>query len=342
MRKRYTEPKRYTIGPDMSEERYNAAILAIADWFSESRDTKEPASLARQAFQCCLDGLTQDGKPWFGAANATLAARVKIMCRYDILAMKPLRKANEKQRAKKEREKDQTAARRKAKQVDKLIPEELRKETAKATRYGDNPHVFLSSAEQQVWQTLHDAYTTQFPELVTVNASAELNQLCDLHVLSDRYRMLLLKGDAVDPAKIAQGVENMAGLKKALGIHPEQLAKRTKSKTDASIGAAAARLASMPNYRELRLKYFAEEMLMAFQMCATPNADGSGYQMDDVGLYGLTRSRPTQCPKCGQRQFAGISIDEIEAWLVEKGWLVPMAAAVIEVPETGLVSASGS
>jgi hypothetical protein len=204
----------------------------------------------------------------------------------------------------------------------------LRKENAKAARYGDNPHVFLSSEEQRAWTTLHDAYVGQFPELATINASAELNLLCDLHILSDRYRMMLLKGDVVDPAKVAQSVENLAGLKRGLGVHPDQLAKRTKSKADASIGAAAARLASMPNYRELRLKYWAEELLTLYQMFSSPRADGSGFQIDEVGLYGLTRSRPCSCPRCGQRVFAGLSIDEIEAYLIEKGHLIPLDVEV--------------
>jgi hypothetical protein len=229
MRKRFTEPKRYSVGADISEERYNAAVLAIADWFSESRDTKEPALLAKQAVQRCLDGLTADGKPWFGASSATLTARVKIMCRFDLDTMKPLRKASEKQRVKKEKERDRLAKRRKDAQTDTMIPEEVRKGNAKATTYGENPHVFLSSEEQKNWQALHDAYTKQFPELDSVNAEAELKILCDLHILSDRYRMLLLKGDAVDPDKVAQGVENMAGLKKALGVHPDQRRRMPRS-----------------------------------------------------------------------------------------------------------------
>ena len=313
-------PKKYTLGTDISEERYNEVLLKLVDWLSESRKTKEPAVLARQLIQECLDGETKDGRPWHSAASATLEARIRAKCRFDIETMQPLRTASEKNKAKKDRERARKAIKRG--EGDTLIPDELRKELRTNASYGDDPTVFLSTAEAARWKQLHESYTTQFPELATVNASAELDLLCDLHVLSERHRLKVLQGQAVDPRTQADVLTSLQDLKKALGVHPDQLAKRNHSKVDASIGAAAARLEAMGDWRLLRQRFWAEELLQAFQMYMTPNAQGTGYQLDEVGLFGLTRSRPHDCPKCGQRSFSGIAIEEIEQWLVEHGHLV--------------------
>lgn len=318
---RYVDPIKYVVGKDIDETRYQEVLLRIADWFAESRRTKEPALLARQLVQDCLDGKTKDGQPWFAAATATLESRIRMKCRFDIVKLEPLRTGSEKTRTKKEKERERQAKKRRESGEDPNIPDEVRKDLQKSAKYGDNPNTFLSSGEEKAWHELRKAYVTQFPDLSTINADAELKLLCDLHIVNERQRLRLLKGEYVEPKTQTEILGRIADLKKALGIHPDQLAKRNQSKTDTSIGAAAARLESMGNYREMREKFWVEELLQLWQMYMTPTADGYSYQLDDVGLFGLTRSRPVVCPRCDHRVFAGLSIDEIEAWLIQKGVL---------------------
>jgi len=320
-------PRKYVVGTDITDEKYQEVLLKLADWLAESRNTKEPAALARQLVQECLDGVTKDGRPWHAAATATLEARIRSKCRFDIETLKPLRTASEKNRTKKDKERARDLAKRAAQADDPNIPEELRKELQRSASYGDNPNVFLSTAEAKKWGELRDSYVVQFQELGAVNAAAELQLLCDLHILSERYRMKVLQGQSVDPRNQTEVLGRLQDLKKALGIHPDQLAKRTNAKMDVSIGAAAARLEALDNWRQLRLRYWVEELLQVYQMFMTLNAEGTGYQLDEVGLFGLTRTRPADCPKCGHRHVAGISIEEIEQFLIEKGALKPLESA---------------
>jgi len=320
----FVDPRKYAVGIDIPEQTYQDALLRIADWFAESRKTKEPALLAKQLFQCCLDGVTRDGKPWFAAATASLAARVRSMCRFDIEKMEPLRNASEKTRKKKDKERVRKERKRKDALQDPLIPDEVRADLRKSAKYGDNPHVFLSTEEEKNWRAMYDAYQQQFPELRTVNAEAELKSLCDLHTLSDRYRLKLLQGQVVSIEERAAVGDELQKIKKALGIHPDQLAKRSKTREDTSIGSAAARLDALNNWRELRARFWVEELLQIFQMYQSVTADGTGYQLDEIGLYGMTKCRTCACAKCGHRNYAGMSIEEIEQWLIQKGVLKPV------------------
>lgn len=330
--KTFVDPIKYVVGKDITEERYQEAIQKIGDWFAESRVTREPVAAARLALQECLDGVTKDGKPWFAAALVPFDKRVKAKCRFDLATMTPLRKGTEKTRIKKQQQREREARKRAKAADDPLIPEDIRKGLRKGASYGDDPSILLSTAEEKRWKALSKAYKTQFPELATVNAEAELNMLCDMHILQERNRMQVLSGQKVDPEQRDKLADSLQKLKRALGIHPDQLAKRVKEKEDPSISSAVARLESMGNWREIRAGFFIEEMIQAYQMYMSLTADGSGYQLDEVGLFGMTKCRTCACAKCGHRNFAGISIEEVERFLVDKGALEPLPDVVVEVP----------
>jgi len=330
----YLEPTKYEVGRDIPQEKYATALLKIADWFSESRKTHEPAALAKQLFEECLTGVTKDGKKWFSAATASLASRVRMKCRFDIEAMKPLRTTNEAGRVKRAKERERLLRQRAKKGEDPLIPDELRKQLKTEAKYGDNAGVFLSSREAANWEHLREAYVRQFPELATINAEAELKLLCDLHILAERYRMQILSGNKLDGPSRAAAAEELQSLKKALGIHPDQLAKRVKSKADTSIGSAVARVEAMGDYRKLRARFWIEELIEIFQMYHTPSADGLDYQLDEIGLFGLTKCRTCHCAGCGMKNYVGVEITEIEQYLKEKGAIVPVAdASTTETPQ---------
>ena len=324
-RKRYVTPIAYAVGTDMPQAQYDEVLLKLVDWFAESRQTKEPLAAARQALKECLDGVTADGKPWFAASNASLLSRIRMKCRFDIGAMEPIRKGQEKWKLRKEKEKERQQRKRAKAQEDDLIPDELRDGLKKSAKYGDDPHVFLSSAEERRWRELKTEYVRQFPELDTVNASAELAILLDLHILAERQRMNVLQGKKVDPEQRAALAKELQEVKKALGIHPDQLAKRAKDKEGLTIGAAVARLEQMPDWRRLRQRFWAEELLQFFKMYMTPKADGQGYHLDEVGLFGLTKCYTCACAKCGQRNMRGLLVEEVETWLVKEGHLTPLA-----------------
>jgi len=316
-RKRYVDPIVYELGTDLSYERYQEIVTSITDWFVEYRNTSEPALLAKQLVDECMKGVKQDGSPWFAMANGTLAARIRSKCRYDIDKMVPLRTAPEKQKIKKAKEKKRQAARKAKESKDKFIPDEIRKELQREVKYGEDPSVWMTSAEQKMWWELYEDFQKQFPELGTISAAAELKMLCDTHVLMERFRMQQLAGKSVDQEALEATVKRFMGLKKSLGIHPDQLKHRTKGLMDASIGEAVARFASKgEQYLELRKRFILEEMLQMWQMCHTPTADGSGYQLDEVELYGLTRSKPEPCPNCGTIVYGGLTLEQIEEYLI--------------------------
>ena len=327
----YYEPIVYKIGPDISTERYNALVLKMVDWYTESRQTEEPALLVQQDLERCMLGKKKNGTPWHSAWNMTLAGRIKVMCRYDMKAMAPLRTASQKAKTKKTREKVRLKER--AEAGDPLIPSEVQKlidpvaDARKAAKYGDDPTLMLTTQEFDNWTALKESYSKQFPEeLGSISSQAELNTLCDLHILNERHRLKLLKGTTVDPKDRESVVNQLDKLKTSLGIHPNQLAKRVKTKSDTTIAAAALRMAQLEDYRKLRARFFIEEMLQLFQMYQTLSADGLSYQLDEVGLYGVTKCRTCVCSKCGVRNFVGITIDEIEEWLVKKGVMRVQAA----------------
>lgn len=315
----YAEPLQYKVGKDISAERWQEIILAVADWFAQVRNTKEPVVAAKRALQECLDGKTKTGAKWFAMATATLEARIRIKCRYDIERMAPLATADEIKKSRMSALQERKRKKREQEKIDPFIAEDRRKELADSATYGDDPLVSLTSAEHANWQALKDAYIRQFPEeLGTIAAQGELDSLCDLHILNERHRLRLLAGHHVDPKVAAHVVDQLDKLKTTLGIHPNQIAKRVKSRSDTTLGSAAARLET-GDWRKIRQRFFAEELIQLLQMYHTPTADGTGYQLDDIGLFGVTRCRTCECAKCHTRNFVGMSIDEIEAYLLKQG-----------------------
>jgi len=312
----YHQPLVYRVGEDISHERYNECIAAIGDWFAKSRKTTEPVALAREALHECLEGKTKAGNPWYSAARSTLAARVRSKCRFDIDEMKPLEKATPSRKAQKKRDREATSKKRKATKHERMVAEVKEIEAQRS-----NPTSALVGEEKTRWDELRRAYIRQFPEeLSTVAAQAELETLCDLHILTERQRADLLSKRPVDYRDRESVSKQFNTLKKNLGIHPEQLAKRVKEKTDTTIGAAVAKLTGMgDDWRDLRKRFWAEELIQILQMYHTPRADGITHHLDEVGLFGMTKCRTCECAKCGIRNFVGISEPEIVEYLKKEG-----------------------
>jgi hypothetical protein len=320
------KPLVYVVGEDISAEQYQEAIEKIGDWFAMSRKTKEPVAKAKYSLDCCLKGVVpSDGKsPWFAMATASLASRVRSACRFDIETMTPLVTANEKLRQKKAKERERAKARKEMEATDPNLPDEYRKKVAGEAVYGDDPLVFFTSVELERRKRLQDAYLRDFPQLRSVASEAKLSMLLDLTLLLDRIRFRQAKDQKgkTEEFQIQALTKQIVELEKALNIHPDQLAKQQKEKEGGTIGEAVRRL-DEANPLELRERWLAEELLVLFQMYHTPSprTNTGGYQIDEVGLFGATRCRTCACAKCGTRNFAGLSIDEIEAWLFEKGHL---------------------
>lgn len=327
--RRLITPREYEVGVDITKEQYQDLIMKLGDWFAESRpESREPVALAQKYLDACLKGIApKSGEPWYSMANSTLAARVRSSCRFDIDTMEPIRVGSEKYRIKHEKERLAKARKRLEQQEDPNIPDEIREGLKKSAVYGDNPHVHLSSAEHKKWQEMFDSYLKEFPTLNSINARQELSTLCDLHIHLERERLKLLKADKKDPfqAEVMSRVgQEISKLKSALGIHPDQLDKKVRQQTQMTISTAAAKLQSGDNWRDLRLKFFAEELLQALQMMVTLKADGSGYQLDEPGLFALTRCRKVHCPDCGTEIVGGFRYQEALDWLIEKGHLQPL------------------
>lgn len=315
-------PKEYEVGVDISQEALNELILKLTDWFVESRPTvKEPSVLARQKVKDCLEGKTSDGTPWFSAASSTFETRIKMACRFDMSAMRGIRTADEKTKANRDRKKAREKKLKLERKQDVNIPDELRAELRNSTKYGDNAQVFLSSAEHKRWNELKAAYQQEFPELKTVNAEAELNKLLNLLIVDERQQMNLLQGKDVNSLDMKGLTDQIVSLKKALGIHPEQVAKRSKDTTGGSIAEVVARLEAMGDAKEIRAAFQTEEFLQLYQMfhARSPRSDTGGYQLDEVGLFSMTRCRTCHCAACGVRNYVGFSIEEIEDHLKSTG-----------------------
>lgn len=330
----YYEPIRYEIGKDLSAERYHEILANLTAWIARTRRTKEPGLVAKQELDECMAGLKKDGTKWHGAWNTTLASRVRIRCRFDIDTLEGIESASDRTKKRKEKERERLERKRRAVKHDELIPEEVvqaleknNKDLRSTAKYGDDPSIFLSTREQQNWNRYKEDYIRQFPEeLGSIAAQAELDTLCDLHILNERHRMKLLKGQAVDPMERQSVVKQLDTLKTSLGIHPNQIAKRVKSKSDTTLSAAARRLEEFDNWRKIKARFWVEEMLQMFQMYNQPSADGLGFQLDDIGLYGLTKCRTCACAACGQRNAVGIKYEEIEAYLRQHGHIEPLDA----------------
>lgn len=335
-------PTEYVVGQDLTAEQYATLIEKVGDWFAEWRATKEPVALARTTIDRALKGLKpKDGAPWYEMATATLNSRIRSACRFDMDSMTPIRKGSEKLRLKKQRVKEKAAREKLAKREDPNIPDELRQDLKKSATYGDNPHVFLSTAEAQRWTELRDAYLEQFPELKTVNGEQELSLLCDLLLYLERQRFRLLKGDKsqpVDPNEIATLTKQVSDIKKSLNIHPTQIEGRVKQDTTTTVGSAIAKFEGLPDWKEVRARYFLEELMQFYQMYHTLKADGSGYQLDDVGLFGMTRCGTCHCAECGTKNLRGFKVEEIEAYLLKHGVLEPCAADAPATTDAGTLA----
>lgn len=319
----YRDPITYEIGKDLSQEQFDELVIKVADWFREWRpEHKEPAADARARIKACLDGTTLSGQKWFTAWNAPLKSRIAMLCRFDIERMQPIRTGDPAKKAVKQRAKEKEIARRKASIAanDPHIPELTRKELDGRVKYGDKA-LPITEKEQEFWKETRDAYLKEFPQLRTVNARGELGMLCDLAVVHERNRMKLLTGQGVNSDDMIDTAKAISELKKALGIHPDQLAKRAKDEEKGSISEAAAKFEAMPD--EVKDRFIAEELLILLQMYVTPSPrdDMAGFQIDEVGLFGATRCRTCACSKCGTRNYAGFSFEEIKDYLEERGWI---------------------
>jgi hypothetical protein len=338
----------YEVGKDIDRERYNELIMKVGDWFSEIRNTKEPVKLAKQLIDACLKGVkpSDPTQSWDSAATSPLATRIRMACRFDMETMQPLRSANEVTTRKKALAKDRELKKRKEAEKDGNYPKEFSNSVAMDATYGDDPAVFFTTKEITIREARHEAMLEQFPQLNNVAAESKLAMLLDLQLLSDRLRFRnaaagVSKKEIKATEKEMQDLTaQIVALERAMGIDPVSVSKMQKEKEGGTIGDAVKRF-DTEEYRELREQLFAEELIMLYQMYhqTSPRTDMDGYQLDDVGLFALTRTRVVTCPKCGTKNFAGFEIDEIERYLISKGLLreVPEIEEVAEaVPGTAL------
>ena len=327
MKKSMLQPTvvQYEVGPDISEVRYLAAVEAIAEWFKEWRDTKEPLAAAKRTLDCCLKGVKpSDGvTPWTSMATATLRSRVRSACRFDLDTMKPLRKSTPERREKKQLERDKVREKKQTTATDPNYPSEYRKPAVEGS-YGTDPLTFFTTVELEKRGGLKEAYLSDFPQLNSVASQSKLDMLLDLNLLLERIRFRQAK--ETTPRQAEQDIQTLTKqiveLEKALNIHPDQLAKQQREKEGGTIGDAVRRLEESQPV-ELRERWFAEELIMLYQMyhAKSPRQNTDGHQLDEVGLFGLTRCRTCACSSCGTRNYAGLNIEEIETWLQSRGHL---------------------
>lgn len=326
----------FAVGTDLTPERYEEIVGAITEWFRESRPKIDAVDAARYAVDCCLRGVQlKDGySPWTKLARSSLSARIRVAAKFDIDAMVPLR-AKERTADEAEDDGEEPAPQRLTRAEKRAVAQAdqdptyapLKDVTPKTADYGDNPQVFFTPAELIRRNKLKDAYLADFPQLRSVASQVKLDMLLDLTLLMDRLRVRQgRQGSVADmEAQIAEITKQIVALEKALNIHPDQLSKQQKEKEGGTIGEAVRRLDDAHPI-ELRERWFAEELLMLFQMYhqPSPRSNMGGFQLDEVGLFGATRCRTCACSGCGQRNFAGLSIAEIETWLKEKGLIREM------------------
>lgn len=318
----------YKVGEDITQERYNELVQAVGDWFSEIRNTKEPVKLAKMTIDACLNCVkpTDPLTTWDSASQATLSKRVRMACRYDMEAMKPLRTADDQRKRVKQQAKDRARAKAEEQKVDTNYPAEFR---TLEPSYGEDPAVFFTSKELEIREQRRQAMVTQFPQLDNAAQGPKLDMLLDLQLLFERLRFRnAAAGAKKDQVKATERemqeyTKQIVDLEKAMGIDPVSVDKMQKKKEGGSVGDAVRRFEEMGNYREIREKLFAEELILAYQMYMqpSPRTDMDGYQLDDVGLFAITKCRVVSCPKCQTKVFGGFSVEEIEAWLMKKGCL---------------------
>lgn len=329
----------YTIGEDISEEKYREAIEKMADWLAQTRKSvKEPVVRAKQLMDACLQGRKpSDGGPWESAATVSLATRVRMAARFDIETMKGLETASERTKAKKAKEKARLDRRRAEKQKDLGYPEEYREKSPVELSYGDDPRAFFTTAERANYTRKQEALLKQFPQLDNVAQESKVAMYITLQILFERMQFRALaagakKDEIVSTERAMEDLtKRIVDLEKAMGIDPVTLHKTQDKKEGGTIGDAIRRFESMGDWREVRLKYWVEEMLLIYTMfmSSSPRTDMGSYQLDEVGLYGLTKTRVVECPHCGNTNWSGLKIEEIEQWLIDHGYLVPVETVAV-------------
>lgn len=332
----------YAVGEDITPERYEELIRKVGDWFAKIRSTKEPVAAAKFAIDACLAGVKpSDGKtPWDSAATATLQTRLKMACRFDLETMTPLLSASEKTLRKKANEKARLERKKEEAKRDPNLPEEYREaerrgvETtgvrAADVKYGEDPLQLFTTAELARREALRQAFLKDFPELKNVAAHAKLDMLLDNLLFIERHRLRKAKDQDKSEYKIQDLIRQNLELEKALDIHPDQVRKRQKEREGGTVGEAVRRLEDMGPTHPLRKKWFVEELLLGFQAASSPSprSDREGYQLDQAGLFALTKCRTCHCATCGTRNFAGFTYDEVEQWLAANSHLTPAESPV--------------
>lgn len=316
--------RRYVVGVDLTQERYDEILGALTEWFKEYRPKTDPAETAKYTLDCCLAGVKlADGQtPWTILGQSSLASRIKSAARYDIEEMQPLAA-----KPRLQRKKDGSGPSAvQGLNVDKTYATKTRKRPEEVV-YGDNPSSLYTTQELKRRAMLKEAYIEEFPQLDNVASMAKLEMMLDLILLMDRLRIRV--GKDVNPEDIEEQLtkltKQLVELEKALNIHADQLAKQQREKEGGTIGEAVRRFEEeIP--LELRERWFAEELILIWQMFhqPSPRENMGGHQLDEVGLFGMTRCRTCSCSKCGERNFAGLSINEIEEYLIENGHISPV------------------
>ncbi len=329
--RRLLTPKVYTVGEDISVEHHALLLAKLTDWLAQTRNTRAPSLLAKQIIDACLKGVKPtDGKtPWFKAANTPFAVRVKQATNFDCTSPNPDDWAGGQsksiaRRTRRIREQERAETKTRTRLVDPLLPDEVRDSLRKDVKYGDNPLILLSHEEEKRWNELFADFQREYPHLRLPSAEAELGLLCSLLVAQSRFQMQLLSGNkAVDEVKFAKLVDQIPRIKESLDIHPKQIARRKEKAKAQSIGDAVAKFESMGDWREVRLKYWAQEIIQSLQMFNQPRADGQGYQLDEVGFFGVHRCATCACSACGQRNVRGLNYDEVERYALGQKLIEP-------------------
>ena len=334
----------YEVGKDISLERYNEILAGVITWFEEFRPNADAEAEARHALECCLLGVQlKDGKtPWSKMAKSSFETRVRLATRFDPVTMEP-RRSSKSPATQQNRVRQSTRAR----ELKRILTENptypAKPKVADDPQYGENPLSMFSEVELLRRDKLKQGFLDDFPQLSSIAAQSKLDMLLDLTLMMDRLRFRQLKKQSV--AEIEHQLNEISkqilSLEKALNIHPDQVAKQQREKEGGSVGEAARKLEESMPY-EVRERWFAEELIMMWQMFnqRSPRGNMGGHQLDEVGLFGLTRCRTCTCSGCGQKNFAGLNIEEIESYLVEHGHIVPQttvkprrALPVVVVPQ---------
>ncbi len=329
--RRLLTPIVYVVGEDISVEHHALLLAKLTDHLSQTRKTAAPSLLAKQIIDACLKGVKPtDGKtPWFKAANTPFKTRIKQATNFDCSSDNPddwkgNEGRNEALHAKKVREQARGETKARARLRDDFLPDEVRQGLRGQVKYGDNPLILLSHEEEQKWQELFNDFQKEHPHLRLPSAEAELGLLCSLLVAQSRFQLKLLSGSgSVDEIKFAKLVDQIPKIKESLDIHPNQINKRKAKAQAQSIGDAVAKFEGMGDWREVRVKYWAREIIQSIQMFNQPRADGAGYQLDEVGFFGIHRCATCHCSGCGQRNVRGLNYDEVEKYALEKKLIEP-------------------